>query len=87
MEKTSAVFFTPFPLLRGGKSLIYQIFSDHGRVPLISLQTKILENFVFVFLKKDIHRLISSTELFLSDIRGLRYTGFKKVNFFAGHPV
>ena len=44
-------------------------------------------NFEFVFLKEDIHRFISSTELFLSDIRGLRYTGLKKVNFFVGHPV
>ena len=43
--------------------------------------------FLFLFLKEDIHRVISSTELFLSDIRGLRYTGFKKVNFFLGHPV
>ena len=40
-----------------------------------------------MFLKEDIHRFISSTELFLSDIRGLRYTGLKKVNFFVGHPV
>ena len=38
-------------------------------------------------LKKDIHRFISTTELFLSDIRGLRNTGLKKVNFFVGHPV
>ena len=56
-------------------------------IPLISLKTKILENFEFVFLKEDIHRFISSTELFLSDIRGLRYIGLKKVNFFVGHPV
>ena len=34
LEKTSAAFFTLFPMLRGVKSLIYQIFSDHGRVPL-----------------------------------------------------
>ena len=51
------------------------------------VKTKILENFEFVFWKEDIHRLISSTELFLSDIRGLRYTGLKRVNFFVGHPV
>ena len=38
-------------------------------------------------LKEDIHRFISTTELFLSDIRGLRNTGLKKVNFFVGHPV
>ena len=38
-------------------------------------------------LKEDIHRFISTTELFLSDISGLRNTGFKKVNFFVGHPV
>ena len=31
--------------------------------------------------------MISSTELFLGDIRGLRCTGLKKVNFFVGHPV
>ena len=40
-----------------------------------------------MFLKDDIHRFISSTELFLSNIRGLRYTGLKKVKFFVGHPV
>ena len=51
------------------------------------MKTKILENFDFMFLKEDIHRLIFSTELFLSDIRGLRYIGFKKVYFFVGHPV
>ena len=56
-------------------------------IPLVSLKTKILKNFEFVFLKEDIHRFISSTELFLSDIGGLRNTGFKKVNFFVGHPV
>ena len=38
-------------------------------------------------LKEDIHRFISTTELFLSDIRGLRNTGLKKVNFFVGHLV
>ena len=35
----------------------------------------------FQFLKEDIHRFISSTELFLNDIRGLRYPRLKKVNF------
>ena len=41
-----------------------------------------------MFLKEDIHRFISGTELFLSNIRGLRYTGLKKVKFFfVGHPV
>ena len=56
-------------------------------IPLISPKTKILVNFYSVFLKEYIHRFTSSTELFLSYIRGLRCTGFKKVNFFAGHPV
>ena len=50
-------------------------------IPLISLKTKILENFESVFLKVDIHRFISSTELFLRDISDLRPTGLKKVNF------
>ena len=49
-------------------------------------KTKILENLEFVFLKEDIHRFISSTELLLSDIRGLRYTGFKKSKLFCGTP-
>ena len=40
-----------------------------------------------MFLKEDTHRFIFNTELFLSDNRGLRYTGFKKINFFVGHPV
>ena len=40
-----------------------------------------------MFLKEDIYRFIFSTELFLSNIRGLRYTDLKKVNFFVGHPV
>ena len=34
LKKTFAAFFTPFPMLRGVQSLIYQIFSDHGWVPL-----------------------------------------------------
>ena len=66
---------------------LYPEKREYHLIPLISLKTKILENFEFVFLKEDIHRFISSTELFLSDIRGLRYTGLKKVNFFVGHPV
>ena len=56
-------------------------------MPFISLKQNILENSDFVLLKEDIHRFISSIELFLRDIRGLRYADFKKVNFFAGHPV
>ena len=47
----------------------------------------LLENCDFVFLKEDIKRFISSTELDLRDIRGLRYVDLKKVNFFVGHPV
>ena len=39
LEKTSAAFFTPFPMLRGVQSLIYQIFSDHGWVPLRRLSS------------------------------------------------
>ena len=56
-------------------------------MPFISLKRNILENSDFVLLKEDIHRFISSIELFLRDIRGLRYADLKKVNFFAGHPV
>ena len=37
LKKASAEFFTPFALLRGSISLIYQFFSDHGRVPLMLL--------------------------------------------------
>ena len=55
--------------------------------PIISQKTKILENFDFVFLKEDIHRFISSTELFLGNIRGLKYTGLLRLNFYVGHPV
>ena len=40
-----------------------------------------------MFLKEDIHRFISSAELFLSNIRGLKCTGLRMVNFFVGHPV
>ena len=47
----------------------------------------LLENCDFVFLKEDIKRFISSTELDLRDIWGLRYVDLKKVNFFVGHPV
>ena len=54
---------------------------------LLSLKTNILENFNFVVLKKDIQRLISSTETLLSVIKGLKYTFLKKVNFFVGHLV
>ena len=56
-------------------------------IPFIALKRNILENSDFVLLKEDIHRFISSIELFLRDIRGLRYADLKKVNFFAGHPV
>ena len=68
-------------------SQLYPEKREKYLIPLISLKTKILENYEFVFLKEDIHRFISSTKLFLSDMRGLRYTGLKKVNFFVGHPV
>ena len=34
LKKSSAEFFTLFALLRGSISLIYQFFSNHGRVPL-----------------------------------------------------
>merc|ERR1712240_343425 len=34
LKKSSAEFFTPFALLRGSTSFIYQFFSNHGRVPL-----------------------------------------------------
>ena len=47
----------------------------------------LLENSDIVFLKEDINRFISRTELDLRDIRGLRYADLKKVNFFVGHPV
>ena len=56
-------------------------------ISFIALKRNILENSDFVLLKEDIHRFISSIELFLRDIRGLRYADLKKVNFFAGHPV
>ena len=36
---------------------------------------------------EDIHSFISSTKLFLSNIRDVRYTAQIKVNFFVGHPV
>ena len=39
LKKSSAEFFTPFALLRGSISLIYQFFSNHGRVPLKGLST------------------------------------------------
>ena len=56
-------------------------------IPFIALKQNILENSDFVLFKEDIHRFISSIELFLRDIRGLRYADFKKVNSFVGHPV
>ena len=37
LEKISAAFFTTFPMLRGVQSFIYQIFSDHGWVPLMEV--------------------------------------------------
>ena len=67
-----------------------QIYSEKSNIcfiPFIALKRNILENSDFVLLKEDIHRFISSIELFLRDIRGLRYADLKKVNFFAGHPV
>ena len=56
-------------------------------IHFIALKRNILENSDFVLFKEDIHRFISSIELFLRDIRGLRCADLKKVNFFAGHPV
>ena len=56
-------------------------------IPFIALKQNIRENSDFVLFKEDIHRFISSIELFLRDIRGLRYADLKKVNYFAGHPV
>ena len=56
-------------------------------IPFIALKQNIRENSDFVLFKEDIHRFISSIELFLRDIRGLRCADLKKVNFFAGHPV
>ena len=55
-------------------------------MPFISLKRNILENSDFVLLKEDIHRFISSIELFLRDIRGLRYADLKKGKFFCGTP-
>ena len=52
---------------------LYSEKRDLYLIFLISLKRKILENFKFVFFKEDINRFIS--ELFLSDNRGLRYTG------------
>ena len=37
LKKALAEFFTPFSMLRGSRSMIYQFFSDHGRVPLTTL--------------------------------------------------
>ena len=34
LKKASAGFFTPFAFLRGSITMIYQFFSDHGRVHL-----------------------------------------------------
>ena len=49
LKKASAEFFTPFSLLRGSISMIYQFFSDYGRVPLrnqcISFCVQILRDF------------------------------------------
>ena len=56
-------------------------------IPFIALKRNILENSDFVLLREDIHRFISSTELFLRNIRGLSYDDLKKVNFFVGHQV
>ena len=66
---------------------LYPEKREYYLIPLISLKTKILKNFEFLFLKEDIHRFISGPELFLSDIRGLRYTGLIKVNFFVGNKI
>ena len=54
-------------------------------IPFVALEQNILENSNFVLLKEDIHKFISSTELFLMDIRGLRYADLK--TSFVGHPV
>ena len=68
-------------------SQIYQETPKSRSIPFIFLKTNILENFDFVFLEEDIQRLISSAELFPSNVRGLRYTDLKKVNFSLGNLV
>ena len=68
-------------------SQIYSEMCNLCFIPFIALKRNILENLDFVHLKEDIHSFISSTELFLREIRGLRYDDFKKVNFFVGHQV
>ena len=69
--------------------MIGQYFLLPVRLPILVLHGKKMPTFNsdLVLLKEDIHRFISSIELFLRDIRGLRYADLKKVNFFAGHPV
>ena len=68
-------------------SQIYSEMCNLCFIPFIALKRNILENSDFVLLEEDIHRFISSTELFLRDIRGLRYDDLKKVNLFVGHQV
>ena len=55
-------------------------------IPFLALKRNILENLDFVLLKEDIHRFISSTELFLRDTRILEYADLKKGKLFCGTP-
>ena len=67
-----------------------QIYSEKCNlcfIPFVALKQNILENANFVLLKEGIHKFISSTELLLMDIRGLRYANLKKINSYVGHPV
>ena len=62
-------------------SQIYSEMCNLCFIPFIALKRNILENLDFVLLKEDIHRFISSTELFLRVFRGLRYADLKRLTF------
>ena len=49
LKKTSAAFFKPFSMLRRVQSLIYQIFSDNGWVPLNAVRTLANTSYFVIF--------------------------------------
>ena len=85
--------FTPCVKHTGSPTKKFTFFKSTYLRPLISLRSSsVLEMNLLISSFKNTKsqfssRFISSTELNLRDIRGLRYVDLKKVNFFVGHPV
>ena len=78
LEKSSAAFFTPFPMLRGVQSLVYQFFSDHGWVPLRLSDILLYTSFRKEELKSNCSNLLSEQICQRRLYKGVHEGGGKK---------